>query len=1497
MCGYLFQIKTTNEFLLSFESCITANDVPKLHRMLAQGVDVNGSLSSGQTALFTACTRGFVEMTYVLLTNKAVAIGNSCPLIAAVCNDHLLCVYLLLKQHSTALKTQTQKALMVAYKKKNYSMVKLLLEYGASFKQLYRLKKSSLKLCKFIESARKEHASLIGDLCRSIGQKLTKMDMLAAWRYAFVHGLQDTALHIMQFELDSDAQEIKTLALFYSAKYNWPGIILKLLLNKLDVNSVLLGHGTALYAASSEGNLEIVKLLFTFGANPNIGKDSSNESLPLYAATCAGHSHIVSHLIDKDAVVNHSDCGKVSANVTKSRVLRLAIDYGSINVIEFLLENEPNNEWIKESLSLLLHGAILSLNTDLVEYLFLVGADSRHITVRGETLLHVACSVSDGLCRGCWKRDESQIGIELHEKHLSCSKELLSIVKLLLHKELDCNSVSVDGKLPLYLACERGHTEVVQCLLLAGCKANCTLPNTYDHPILKACEMRSTEIIGLLLSAGAELGLVNRQHESVLHLVIGNLRHISHSCKAHGCLLMDYRPSYPVQAKDILATQQEANEFEVLNAVELLVKCGADCNAVCSNGETPLYRAIVKRQRGVVKLLLDNGSNPNITTTNKFPLFAALLLRDKLIVSMLCNGKIKVSMNIVSYTNASLAWLSRKHKTVKPNTDLYFASKSFMYLLSLFDVGNKIEMRKVSNPHHLLISICLCASKEQHCRELDLQYGLLVACENGDVRLVDTLLSGGADVNYQDLCGKTPLHFAIEWLASVGSSKSSGTAMLELLLSTHPLLDIETKDHATPLYVACATQQIDVVKRLLDAGADPKVGMNPLRVACSRANTVIVNMLLNHGALSSTKYSMPKGDDMVPLIFAVQCHDVNLLNTILKEQSDVDEVDKRGWSALRHAVELLLSVLINPIILADAQACFRILLEAKADAYLTDTDGYSPLCVACEACRADLLEQMLQYKRNSLEPADDLHCRIPNALYRVPMNVAADRGYAKIVDMLISYGENINETDHRGNTPLHLTLKYVSTIYHECWAENKVNDCDYEAVLALLLARGADVNILNNRGETPLIIAAGRELLQVCNDMLLKFKADPNVGLLDKWPLCSACEKNNVDLAAMLLSFGTDPDVTAYKTFEPVSDESLANVIENVEKCDDGLKTKYSLPLCIATKRGNMKLARLLLQYKASVDLFDLDGLTPLIRAIQSLYGFQDWKSCKCDDEAVIKVSECVRFLLESGANPNFESRSGHSPLYYAVCILINLKIHLMPSLLCHVYHAGKSAACLQAAISIVRLLIEYGASLEDSFRNLGDLENDNLSLIHYLTAGDNENHRFLSFLLKAGCGFRLLSLFCRTLSDTTGNFRISTDLCKVVILAGYSVTSDDVKQLAEYDTKNLATSTKVIPDLVQWMKVECDSPGSLMKYCRIAIRNELLSTYGHENIIPHVKRLQLVDEITSYLCFESTLSEINLAKISEVNTEDSFKIPEPLELRSFKLDAVFHKDDFDVCG
>ncbi|XP_029451211.1 E3 ubiquitin-protein ligase HACE1 isoform X2 [Rhinatrema bivittatum] len=170
---------------------------------------------------------------------------------------------------------------------------------------------------------------------------------------------------------------------------------------------------------------------------------------------------------------------------------------------------------------------------------------------------------------------------------------------------------------------------------------------------------------------------------------------------------------------------------------------------------------------------------------------------------------------------------------------------------------------------------------------------LHIAANCGSVECLVLLLKRGANPNYQDISGCTPLHLAarngqkkcmsklLEFSADVNICNNEGltaihwlavngrTELLHDLVQHVSNVDVEDAMGQTALHVACQNGHKTTVQCLLDSGADinrPNVsGATPLYFACSHGQRDTAQILLLRGA----KY-LPDKNGVTPLDLCVQ---------------------------------------------------------------------------------------------------------------------------------------------------------------------------------------------------------------------------------------------------------------------------------------------------------------------------------------------------------------------------------------------------------------------------------------------------------------------------------------------------------------------------------------------------------------------------------------------------------------------------------------------------
>ena len=188
---------------------------------------------------------------------------------------------------------------------------------------------------------------------------------------------------------------------------------------------------------------------------------------------------------------------------------------------------------------------------------------------------------------------------------------------------------------------------------------------------------------------------------------------------------------------------------------------------------------------------------------------------------------------------------------------------------------------------------------------------ILWAAHRDDLDTVARLLDAGADVNTADDHGVTPLERAAE---------NASAAMVGALLAAGADANAAQTSGLTPLMTAARTGSVAVVQALLGHGAEvtaatAETRSTALMWAVAEPHPDVVRVLLDAGA--DPRASTFKG--FTPLMFAARNGDIALARTLIDAGVDVNEPSADGTHIL-------------PFAIVSAQDTFaQFLLEAGAD--------------------------------------------------------------------------------------------------------------------------------------------------------------------------------------------------------------------------------------------------------------------------------------------------------------------------------------------------------------------------------------------------------------------------------------------------------------------------------------------------------------------------------------------------------------------------------------
>lgn len=377
--------------------------------------------------------------------------------------------------------------------------------------------------------------------------------------------------------------------------------------------------------------------------------------------------------------------------------------------------------------------------------------------------------------------------------------------------------------------------------------------------------------------------------------------------------------------------------------------------------------------------------------------------------------------------------------------------------------------------------------------ELDRQ--LLAASKRGDSTAMQRLVGMGADANTsRGSGGRSPLMHAV--------IDGNLDAILLLLASGADPNAIGNSGWSV-LHAAAQFGRDDLVKALLAAGADPRMltpdGKDPLAVALDspRQNQALIRALRR----------VSDKPDTLGLIARIG--DVAALEKMIEQGADINGRHGGGRTAMHIAAA------------AGEVDVVRALLSAGADPSLeSEVDG-SAISAAARAGQSEVVSELLKHGGSS-------ELQKSSALY-----AANEGGDPALVRMLLEHGVDAELSSGRTLPAVDHAFQYGSEELVEAYVEaGHALSVPAAARLGLaeelgaMLLEGADPNEASPNGSTPIGEAIKNDQVDTLR-VFLDHGVDVEAALPTwdkKSPLHLAAEREDSELAAVLLETGVDPN-------------------------------------------------------------------------------------------------------------------------------------------------------------------------------------------------------------------------------------------------------------------------------------------------------------------------------------------------------------------------------------
>ena len=292
--------------------------------------------------------------------------------------------------------------------------------------------------------------------------------------------------------------------------------------------------------------------------------------------------------------------------------LMLACKGGHLEVVKLLLKAKANLDHQMEAKGITaLIIAVQKGFSDIVQQLLEYGADPNIGDRRGSTAIHSAVGPND-----------SQSNPSNRDEKFTRASQKLEIIQLLIESGVNVNIQNIAGILPLMMACMdscSNSTHVVELLLKNEADPNIQTTGTKMiglTALMFACVVSNVEVIKLLLKAKAN---PNQQQTDGMTALMFEAKqghpHIVQQLLEYGAdpNISDRSGRTAIHYIMMLYDRQPSKMMsDKLEILQLLIARGINLNIKDRNGKTALMAASFFRFTEAVKLLLQNGADPNI---------------------------------------------------------------------------------------------------------------------------------------------------------------------------------------------------------------------------------------------------------------------------------------------------------------------------------------------------------------------------------------------------------------------------------------------------------------------------------------------------------------------------------------------------------------------------------------------------------------------------------------------------------------------------------------------------------------------------------------------------------------------------------------------------------------------------------------------------------------------------------------------------------------------
>lgn len=842
--------------------------------------------------------------------------------------------------------------------------------------------------------------------------------------------------------------------------------------SKNDINGTDEFGNTALHAAASVNDFDLVNFLIYMGADTEI-KNMSGDT-PLHVA-------IKNNAIESSEILAAINVNIFAKDGKGVSALELGINKGS-SFYDALINTKTGNLIDGQGQSIV-HYFVQWKNQDALNFSIKKGLPISVEDMYGVTPLEICYENADNLTsvqmaasllladaapqRGSFSYFEDAVNTRNPSMrfddgqtplHIATIQGQTGIVEYLIARGASTKTKDISGSTPLHEAVRYGRVDIAKLLLKSG--AN---PNAQDSlgksPLLIISNQEGrSEIYSLLLIYGADPNSKDMYGDTPLH--IATMAGMKTSILEK---LVDAGADINERNKKGVTPLALAVEHQWTEHIDFYAKRGADIHAEDMEGKSPLSRAL-ETSLEMTKKLVNSSNASSRDSLGNTPLHIAIE-----------NG---ASIEQITYLIECGADINARNRN--GDSPLFLAVKG-----NLRAIGEKLLAKQAD----------VFATNTENYSPLRMAMTI-----GGDVQ--DWILSSEVIKN-TDGIGNTPLHYAAEW--QIDSAVS-------VLLEKGANPNVQNSNGETPMFSAVKSDSISTIRLLLQKGANKEIrdylGNTPLH-SCVRYDAKNTAVVLISGGIDVNAQNI---SGKTALHEAARAGKIDMVNLLLDNGANINSTDATGKTVLIDSIQ------------SNNVELVKQLIERGASPLIQEMYGRNAYHEAAESGNIELINLIKYAGGNPL--SRDTHGR-------TPFSLVLDKSEETIKAVL---GNDVNLVDSDGNTPIHIavnnkaSVEIIKILVNLGYPINRRNRLGLTPLTSAIKAKqndiaktlvecGADPFITDNSGNCALTIAI-EENLDILNYIVQT--TGNKKDMAGEGILHYAARTANIDIIKKLISMGLD---------------------------------------------------------------------------------------------------------------------------------------------------------------------------------------------------------------------------------------------------------------------------------------------------------------------------------------------------------------------------------------